>query len=144
MRTDPASVLRTSSTEIVGTFLCHVSALRTVCNDLENFRDALEGLPRHSQPLPQNKVLWDYLPTIDWFWVKNGRRPLIGPFQDGRTDSYRNHLARSENARCGIRARSGRFCESVFRRGRSEGNALPVSAARLHFDRVWHHAKFCQ
>ena len=72
MRTDPASVLRTSSTEIVGAFLVHVSALRAVCNDLENIRDALEGLPRHGQPLPQHKVLWDYLPTIDWFWVKNG------------------------------------------------------------------------
>jgi hypothetical protein len=47
MRTDPASVLRTSSTEVAGAFLVHVSALRTVCNDLENVRDALEGLPRH-------------------------------------------------------------------------------------------------
>jgi uncharacterized membrane protein YccC len=72
MRTDPASVLRTSSTETVGAFLVHVSAIRAVCNDLENIRDALEGLPRHGQPLPQHKVLWDYLPTIDWFWVKNG------------------------------------------------------------------------
>jgi uncharacterized membrane protein YccC len=72
MRTDPASVLRTSSTEIAGAFLGHISALRAVCNDVENIREALEGLPRHGQPLPEHKVLWDYLPTIDWFWVKNG------------------------------------------------------------------------
>jgi uncharacterized membrane protein YccC len=72
MRTAPDSVLRTSSTEVLAVFLGHVSALRAVCNDLANIRDALEGLPRHGQPLPEHKVLWDYLPTIDWFWVKNG------------------------------------------------------------------------
>jgi uncharacterized membrane protein YccC len=72
MRTAPDSVLRTSSTEVLAAFLGHVSALRAVCDDLENIRNALEGLPRHGQPLPEHKVLWDYLPTIDWFWVKNG------------------------------------------------------------------------
>ena len=72
MRTAPDSVLRTSSTEVLAAFLGHVSALRAVCNDLENIRDALEGLPRHGLALPKHKVLWDYLPTIDWFWVKNG------------------------------------------------------------------------
>ena len=72
MRTAPDSVLRTSSTEVLAAFLGHVSALRAVCNDLENIRDALEGLPRHGRALPEHKVLWDYLPTIDWFWVKNG------------------------------------------------------------------------
>jgi uncharacterized membrane protein YccC len=72
LRNAPDSVLRTSSTEVLSAFLGHVSALRSVCNDLENIRDALEGLPRHGQALPEHKVLWDYLPTIDWFWVKNG------------------------------------------------------------------------
>jgi uncharacterized membrane protein YccC len=72
MRAAPDSVLRTSSTEVLTAFLGHVSALRAVCNELENIRDALEGLPRHGQALPEHKVLWDYLPTIDWFWMKNG------------------------------------------------------------------------
>jgi len=74
MRTALDSVLRTSSTEVVGAFLGHISALRAVCNDLENIRDALQGLPRRGQALPEHKVLWDYLPAIDWFWVKNGIR----------------------------------------------------------------------
>ena len=39
---------------------------------LENIRDAMVGLPRHGQSLPEHKVIWDHRPTIDWFWVKNG------------------------------------------------------------------------
>jgi hypothetical protein len=29
-------------------------------------------LCRFGQPLPQAKPHWDFLPTIDWFWVKVG------------------------------------------------------------------------
>jgi hypothetical protein len=31
---------------------------------------AMEGLPRFGQPLPEAKPHWDFLPAIDWFWVR--------------------------------------------------------------------------
>jgi hypothetical protein len=39
---------------------------------LNNIRSAMEGIPRLSQPLPEAKSHWDFLPAIDWFWVKVG------------------------------------------------------------------------
>ena len=51
-------------------FAGHFAAIRTVCDELNNIRSAMEGLPRFGQPLPEAKPHWDFLPTIDWFWVK--------------------------------------------------------------------------
>jgi uncharacterized membrane protein YccC len=51
-------------------FAGHFAAIRSVCDELNNIRSAMEGLPRFGQPLPQAKPHWDFLPTIDWFWVK--------------------------------------------------------------------------
>jgi uncharacterized membrane protein YgaE (UPF0421/DUF939 family) len=51
-------------------FAGHFGAIRSVCDELNNIRSAMEGLPRFGQPLPQAKPHWDFLPTIDWFWVK--------------------------------------------------------------------------
>jgi uncharacterized membrane protein YccC len=53
-------------------FAGHFAAIRSVCDELNNLRNALEGLPRFGQPLPEAKPHWDFLPTIDWFWVKVG------------------------------------------------------------------------
>jgi hypothetical protein len=53
-------------------FAGHFGAIRSVCDELNNIRRAMEGLPRFGQPLPQAKPHWDFLPTIDWFWVKVG------------------------------------------------------------------------
>jgi uncharacterized membrane protein YccC len=53
-------------------FAGHFGAIRSVCDELNNIRSAMEGLPRFGQPLPQVKPHWDFLPTIDWFWVKVG------------------------------------------------------------------------
>jgi uncharacterized membrane protein YccC len=53
-------------------FAGHFAALRLLCDELNNIRGALQGLPRFDQPLPQPKPHWDFLPTIDWFWVKVG------------------------------------------------------------------------
>jgi hypothetical protein len=53
-------------------FAGHFGAIRSVCDELNNIRSAMEGLPRFGQPLPQAKPHWDFLPTIDWFWVKVG------------------------------------------------------------------------
>jgi uncharacterized membrane protein YccC len=53
-------------------FAGHFAAIRSVCDELNNIRSAMEGLPRFGQPLPQAKPHWDFLPTIDWFWVKIG------------------------------------------------------------------------
>jgi uncharacterized membrane protein YccC len=53
-------------------FAGHFAALRLLCDELNNIRGALQGLPRFDQPLPEPKPHWDFLPTIDWFWVKVG------------------------------------------------------------------------
>jgi uncharacterized membrane protein YccC len=53
-------------------FAGHFAAIRLVCDELNNIRSAMEGLPRFGQPLPEAKPHWDFLPTIDWFWVKVG------------------------------------------------------------------------
>jgi uncharacterized membrane protein YccC len=53
-------------------FAGHFAAIRSVCDELNNIRNAIEGLPRLGQPLPEAKPHWDFLPTIDWFWVKVG------------------------------------------------------------------------
>jgi uncharacterized membrane protein YccC len=48
------------------------AALRSLRDELNNMRSLAEGLPRVGQPLPVAKPHWDFLPTIDWFWVKIG------------------------------------------------------------------------
>ena len=53
-------------------FAGHFAAIRSVCDELNNIRNAMEGLPRFGQPLPETKPHWDFLPTIDWVWVKIG------------------------------------------------------------------------
>jgi hypothetical protein len=53
-------------------FAGHFGAIRSVRDELNNIRSAMEGLPRFGQPLPQAKPHSDLLPTIDWFWVKLG------------------------------------------------------------------------
>jgi uncharacterized membrane protein YccC len=72
MRSAPEKVLLSLPMEVASAFLAHYSAIRRLCENLENIRDAVVGLPRHGQSLPEHKVIWDYLPTIDWFWVKTG------------------------------------------------------------------------
>jgi hypothetical protein len=53
-------------------FLGHFAALRSLRDDLNNLHGLAEGLPRLGQALPEAKPHWDFLPTIDWFWVKAG------------------------------------------------------------------------
>src|SRR5215469_235414 len=53
-------------------FLGHFAALRSLRDDLNDLRALAEGLPRLGQPLLEGKPGWDFLPTIDWFWVKAG------------------------------------------------------------------------
>jgi hypothetical protein len=53
-------------------FAGHFAAIRTVCDELNNIRSAMEGLPRFNQPLPEAKPHWDFLPAIDWFWMRIG------------------------------------------------------------------------
>jgi hypothetical protein len=53
-------------------FAGQFAALRLLCDELNNIRGALQRLPRFGQPLPDPKPLWDFLPTIDWFWIKVG------------------------------------------------------------------------
>jgi hypothetical protein len=42
-------------------FAGHFTAIRTVCDELNNIRSAMEGLPRFGQPLPEAKPHWDLL-----------------------------------------------------------------------------------
>jgi uncharacterized membrane protein YccC len=72
IRSDPEQLFLSLPLEVARAFVAHWSAIRRVCEDLDNIRDAMAGLPRHGQSLPEHKVIWDLLPTIDWFWVKNG------------------------------------------------------------------------
>jgi uncharacterized membrane protein YccC len=48
------------------------AALRSLRDELNNMRSLAQGLPRLGQPLPVARPHWDFLPTIDWFWVKIG------------------------------------------------------------------------
>jgi uncharacterized membrane protein YccC len=53
-------------------FYAGFAALRLLRDELNNIRSLSEGLPRLGQPLPEAKPHWNFLPTIDWFWVKAG------------------------------------------------------------------------
>jgi hypothetical protein len=53
-------------------FAAYYAALRLLCDELNNIRGALQGLPRFDQSLPEPEPHCDFLPTIDWFWVKVG------------------------------------------------------------------------
>jgi uncharacterized membrane protein YccC len=48
------------------------AALRSLRDELNNIRSAMDGLPRVGQPLPDAKPHRDVGPAIDWFWVKIG------------------------------------------------------------------------
>jgi p-hydroxybenzoic acid efflux pump subunit AaeB len=65
-------VLVAAPTEIAMKFAGHFGALRSFVDNLNNIRSAMEGLPRFGQQPPEAKPHWDFLPTIDWFWVKVG------------------------------------------------------------------------
>jgi uncharacterized membrane protein YccC len=65
-------VLITAPLQTAIAFARHFAAIRSVCDELNNIRSAMQGLPRFGQPLPDAKPHWDFLPTIDWFWVKVG------------------------------------------------------------------------
>jgi hypothetical protein len=58
--------------ETTRAFYAGFAALRLLRDELNNIRSLAEGLPRHGQPLPEAKPHWNFLPTIDWFWVKAG------------------------------------------------------------------------
>src|SRR5580693_7918600 len=59
-------------TDTTRAFYSGFAALRLLRDELNNIRSLSEGLPRFDQPLPEPKPHWDFLPTIDWFWVKVG------------------------------------------------------------------------
>ncbi|HXM26528.1 MAG TPA: FUSC family protein [Chthoniobacterales bacterium] len=71
-KTRDEGVLITAPLQTAIAFAGHFAAIRSVCDELNNIRSAMEGLPRFGQPLPDAKPHWDFLPTIDWFWVKVG------------------------------------------------------------------------
>ena len=48
-----------------------LAALRSLCDELNQLRRAMAGLPRVGQPLPSEpKAHGEVLPALDWFWVK--------------------------------------------------------------------------
>jgi uncharacterized membrane protein YccC len=72
IRDGPEKLFRTLPVAVVTAFLGHYSAIRAVSADLEDIRSAAEGLPRFGQVPPEHKSVWDFHPSIDWFWVKMG------------------------------------------------------------------------
>ena len=61
-------------------FAGELAVVRSLRDELNNLRSAMESLPRLGQPMPDDlsdialaksgKPHWDFLPTIDWFWMK--------------------------------------------------------------------------
>ena len=84
MRSGEESPFLALPVKVVASFLGHYSAIRSVCEDLENIRHAMEALPRLGRVPPARKIHWDFHPTIDWFWVqtgiKGGLASVIGLF----------------------------------------------------------------
>jgi uncharacterized membrane protein YccC len=62
----------TAPAETTRAFYAGFAALRLLRDELNNIRSLAEGFPRLGQPLPEPKPHWNFLPTIDWFWVKAG------------------------------------------------------------------------
>jgi uncharacterized membrane protein YccC len=62
----------TAPPETTRAFYAGFAALRLLRDELNNIRSLAEGLPRLGRPLPEAKPHWNFLPTIDWFWVKAG------------------------------------------------------------------------
>jgi len=48
------------------------AALRSLRDELNNMRNLAQSLPRRGQAAPEVKPRSDFLPAIDWFWVKIG------------------------------------------------------------------------
>jgi uncharacterized membrane protein YccC len=63
-------VLLAAPLEVAIAFAGHFAAIRALRDELNNIRSAMEGLPRFGQAQPEAKPHWDFLPRIDWFWVK--------------------------------------------------------------------------
>ncbi len=72
IRSGPEKLFLSLPYQVGSAFIAHYRAIHRVCDDLANIRDAMTGLPRHGQSLPEHKVIWDHLPTIDWFWFRTG------------------------------------------------------------------------
>ena len=64
-------VLVAAPPETLTAFAGHFAVLRSLRDELNNIRSAMEGLPRLGQP-PKPKPHREALPAIDWFWVKVG------------------------------------------------------------------------
>jgi hypothetical protein len=62
----------TVPSETTRAFYAGFAALRLLRDELNNIRSLAEGLPRLGRPLPVAKPHWNFLPTIDWFWVRAG------------------------------------------------------------------------
>ena len=65
-------ILRAAPLKTAMAFAGHFAALSLLCDELNNIRGVLQGLPRFDQLLPEPKPQSDFLPTIDWVWVKVG------------------------------------------------------------------------
>ncbi len=77
IRSGPEKLFLSLPYQVGSAFIAHYRAIHRVCDDLANIRDAMTGLPRRGQSLPEHKVIWDHLPTIDWFWFKTGLKGAL-------------------------------------------------------------------
>jgi uncharacterized membrane protein YccC len=66
-----------SSLEINIDFFSHIAALRTIRNELLEMRQIQQGLPRLRAAAPERKRAWDFLPSIDWFWVRTAFKAAL-------------------------------------------------------------------
>jgi uncharacterized membrane protein YccC len=58
-------------------FLSHIAALQIIREELLNMRQMKLGLPRLREASPVPKPVWDFWPSIDWFWMKTAFKSAL-------------------------------------------------------------------
>ena len=58
-------------------FLSHIAALQIIQEELHRMRQLKQGLPRLREAHPEHKAAWDFLPVIDWFWVRTAFKSAL-------------------------------------------------------------------
>jgi uncharacterized membrane protein YccC len=58
-------------------FFSHVAALQIIREELLRMRQLKQGLPRLEEVYPKHEAAWDFLPAIDWFWMRTAFKSAL-------------------------------------------------------------------
>ena len=72
-----AGQLYGSAIEVNIDFLSHIAGFQIIREELLNMRQMKQGLPRLREAYPARKPVWDFWPSIDWFWIKTGFKSAL-------------------------------------------------------------------